>query len=199
MEEAELSAAGKEELAKILGEHRPAFGMQLRKVNFNQQPVHTFTTGELPAHQPRRIIRDERVRNAQIEWEEAMEGRGVIEDLTCKDPEKARPINIHHVIRKMKIRFTADARTRNEITIADSFPVPSPMEALDRFRRNSMFSTFDEADSFFQIPYDEESRVPLQRKRRYQGVSCCDSGRPQFAGSAAPQEDGAVLRGVLAG
>ncbi len=33
------------------------------------------------------------------------------------------------------------------------------MEALDRFRRNEMFSTFDESDSFFQIPYDKESRV----------------------------------------
>jgi hypothetical protein len=47
----------------------------------------------------------------------------------------------------------------------DSFPVPSPLEALERFRRNKMFSTFDEADSFFQYPYDKESRVPFYSAR----------------------------------
>jgi hypothetical protein len=50
VEEAELSPAGKKELEKILKERRAAFGMQLRKVNFNQEPVHTYTTGELPEH-----------------------------------------------------------------------------------------------------------------------------------------------------
>jgi hypothetical protein len=135
--------------------------MQLRKVNRNQEEVHTHTSGELPEHQPRRVIRDPRVRDAQIQWEQAMSERGVVGPLSCKNPELARPINIHHVIRDMKIRFTADARTRNAVTVPDSFPVPSPMEALERFRRNRMFSTFDEADSFFQYPYDEESRVPF--------------------------------------
>ncbi len=163
--EAELSDEGKKELKRILEKHRAAFGMQLRKVNFDQQPVHTYTTGELPAPQPRRIIRDVRVRNAQIEWEDAMDERGVIGDLTCEDEEKVRPINIHPIIKKLKIRFTADARPNNAVTIPDSFPVPSPMEALDRFRRNRMFSTFDEADSFFQIPYDKESRVPFYSAR----------------------------------
>jgi hypothetical protein len=165
VEEAELSEAGKMRLSQVLKKYRPAFGMQLRKVNLDQEPVHTYTTGELPEHQARRIIRDPRVRNAQIEWEDAMEKRGVIGELTCADPEKARPINIHHVIRDGKIRFTADARTRNAVTISDSFPVPSPMEALERFRRNRMFSTFDEADSFFQYPYDKESRVPFYSAR----------------------------------
>jgi hypothetical protein len=66
VEEAELSNAGKKKLAEILNKHRAAFGMQLRKVNMNQEKVHTHTTGELPAHQPRRVIRDPRVRDAQI-------------------------------------------------------------------------------------------------------------------------------------
>jgi hypothetical protein len=112
VDEAELSPAGKKELENMLKKHRTAFGMQLRKVNFDQEPVHTYTTGELPEHQPRRIIRDPRVREAQILWEDAMKERGVVGELTCKDPERARPINIHHVIRNCKIRFTADARTR---------------------------------------------------------------------------------------
>ncbi len=159
--EAELSDAGKAKLTEMLKERRAAFGMQLRKVNMNQEKVHTHTTGELPAHQPRRVIRDPRVRNAQIEWEKAMMERGVIGPLTCKQPELARPINIHHVIRDKKIRFTTDARTLNEVTVPDSFPVPQPMEALERFRRNKIFSTTDEADSFFQYPYDDESRVPF--------------------------------------
>ncbi len=103
--EAELSENGKLELKRILEKHRSAFGMQIRKVNFNQEPVHTYTTGELPAMQPRRLIRDVRVRNAQMEWEHAMEERGVIRPLTSATPEKVRPINIHHVIRDGKIRF----------------------------------------------------------------------------------------------
>ncbi len=165
VEEAELSPSGKEELKRILQRQRAAFGMQLRKVNFDQEPVHTFKTGELQEHQPRRIIRDPRVRDAQTLWETAMEERGMVGDLTSKEPEKARPINIHHVIRDNKIRFTADARTLNAVTIPDSFPVPSPLEALERFRRNKLFSTTDEADSFFQYPYDDESRVPFYSAR----------------------------------
>ncbi len=157
---AELSTRGKEKLAATLLKHRAAFGMQLRKVDQSREKVHTHTTGELPAHQPRRPIRDPRVMRAQMQWEDAMMERGVIGPLTS-DAELARPINIHHVIRKGKIRFTADARTLNEITIPDSHPVPSPMEALEHFRRNQLFSTFDEADSYFQYPYDEESRVPF--------------------------------------
>jgi hypothetical protein len=160
VDEAELSPAGKGKLKQILMQHRAAFGMQLRKVNMEQDKVTVHTNGQLPEHQPRRIIRDPRVRQAQIEWERAMAERGVIGSLTSQ-PELARPINIHHVIRDRKIRFTADARTRNAVTIVDSYPVPSPMEALERFRRNRMFSTFDEADSFFQYPYDETSRVPF--------------------------------------
>ncbi len=56
---------GKQELERILKKHRAALGMQLRKVNFNQEPVHTYRTGELPEHQPRRIIRDPRVQDVQ--------------------------------------------------------------------------------------------------------------------------------------
>lgn len=158
--EADLSSQGKTKLAAILQRYRPAFGMQLRKVDMSREPVHTHTTGELPAHQPRRLIRDPRVLQAQMEWEDAMMERGVIGPLTG-DPELARPLNIHHVIRNSKIRFTADARARNDVTVPDSHPVPSPMEALERFRRNKLFSTFDEADSYFQYPYDVESRVPF--------------------------------------
>ncbi len=158
--EAEFSVRGKEKLAALLKKHRAAFGMQLRQVDQSRDKVHTHTTGELPAHQPRRPIRDPRVMRAQMQWEDAMMERGVIGPLTG-DAELARPINIHHVIRKGKIRFTADARTLNEITISDSHPVPSPLESLEHFRRNRMFSTFDEADSYFQYPYDEESRVPF--------------------------------------
>jgi hypothetical protein len=134
--------------------------MQLRKVNTDQEKVCINTTGQLPEHQPRRIIRDPRVRKAQIDWERAMTERGVVGPLTGQ-PELARPINIHHVIRNHKIRFTTDARTWNAVTTTDSYPVPSPMEALERFRRNRIFSTFDEADSFFQYPYEEGSRVPF--------------------------------------
>jgi hypothetical protein len=65
VEEAELSPSGKAKLAKILVDNRAAFGMQLRKVNMNQEKVHTNTTGELRAHQPRRPIRDPRVRNRE--------------------------------------------------------------------------------------------------------------------------------------
>jgi hypothetical protein len=86
VDEAELSDAGKKELAAILRKHRAAFGMQLRKVNMNQEKVHTNTTGELPAHQPRRPIRDPRVRNAQIQWEQAMFGRGMVGPLSCRTP-----------------------------------------------------------------------------------------------------------------
>jgi hypothetical protein len=64
VDEAELSPAGKKELENMLKKHRTAFGMQLRKVNFDQEPVHTYTTGEMPEHQPRRIIRDPRVRGS---------------------------------------------------------------------------------------------------------------------------------------
>ncbi len=135
--------------------------MQLRKVSMNQEKVHTHTTGELPEHQPRRLIRNPLVRKAQEEWEEVMMQRGVIGPLSSDTPETVRPINIHHVIRNQKIRFAADARTLNAVTVQDSFPVPSPLEALETFRRNRMFSTFDEADSFFQMPYDEVSRVPF--------------------------------------
>jgi hypothetical protein len=158
--EAELSAEGKKELRRILKENRAAFGMQLRKVNFEQEPVHVPLNG-VPEHQPRRVIRDVRVRDAQIMWEEAMKERGVVGEYKGNNPESLRPINIHHVIKNSKLRFTADARTRNKVTDSDSFPVPSPMEALERFRRNRMFSSFDEADSFFQYPVDEESRVPF--------------------------------------
>ena len=160
VEEAELSPNGKKKLQQILEKYRAAFGMQLRKVNMDQDRVTVNTNGQLPEHQPRRIIRDPRIRQAQVDWERAMIERGVVGPLTGQ-PELARPINIHHVIRNRKIRFTADARTRNAVTIADSYPVPSPMEALERFRRNRMFSTFDEADSFFQYPYEEGSRVPF--------------------------------------
>ncbi len=161
--ESELSGPGKEKLRALLTKHRAAFGMQLRKVNMDQEKVHTHMramTG-VPEHQPRRVIRDPRIRKVQIDWERAMCECGVAGPLSSKHPERARPINIHHVIRNFKIRFTADARTRNAVTEADSFPVPQPMEALERFRRNRWFSTFDETDSFFQLPYDEESRVPF--------------------------------------
>ena len=131
--EAELTPGGKIQLKEMLNKYRKAFGMQLRKVNTSQDKVHTHTTGALPEHQARRPIRDLKVQNAQIEWEDEMLKRGVIGELSCANPELARPINIHHVIRNKKIRFTADARTLNEVTLQDSFPVPSPLEALERF------------------------------------------------------------------
>ncbi len=157
--EAEMSPAGKDKLRALVQKHRPAFGMQLRKVDQSREKVHVNLSG-LPRHEPRRLIRDPRVLRAQMQWEDAMDARGVIGDLTGP-AELARPINIHHVIRNKKIRFTGDARLRNEKTIPDSHPVPSPLEALERFRRNRVFSTFDEADSYFQYPYDVESRVPF--------------------------------------
>jgi hypothetical protein len=159
VEESEFSEKGKSRLQGILTKYRAAFGMQLRKVNIDREKVKINLNGR-PEHQPRRRIRDPRIMRAQIQWERAMRERGVAGDLTG-NPELARPINIHHVIRNGKIRFTTDARPWNDVTVADSFPVPSPMEALDRFRRNSLFSTFDEADSFFQYPLAEDSYVPF--------------------------------------
>jgi hypothetical protein len=96
--DAELSAEGKKELRRILKENRAAFGMQLRKVNFEQEPVHVPLNG-VPEHQPRRVIRDVRVRDAQIMWEEAMKERGVVGEYKGNNPESLRPINIHHVIK----------------------------------------------------------------------------------------------------
>jgi hypothetical protein len=159
VDESEFTAKGRARLRTILMKYRSAFGMQLRQVRADRDEVETTLTGT-PEHQPRRRIRDPRVMRAQIQWERAMLERGVIGELTGK-AELARPINIHHVIRNGKIRFTADARPLNDVTVVDSFPVPSPMEALDRFRRNKVFSTFDEADSYFQYPYAEGSRVPF--------------------------------------
>ncbi|MEZ0274114.1 MAG: reverse transcriptase domain-containing protein, partial [Roseimicrobium sp.] len=159
VDESEFTTKGKARLRAILNKYRSTFGMQLRQVQADRDQVETTLTGT-PEHQPRRRIRDPRVMRAQVQWERAMLERGVIGELTGK-AELARPINIHHVIRNGKIRFTADAKPLNDVTVVDSFPVPSPMEALDRFRRNKVFSTFDEADSYFQYPYAEGSRVPF--------------------------------------
>ncbi len=43
--------------------------------------------------------------------------------------------------------------------------MPSPLEALDRFRKNQVLSTFDEADSFFQYPLHPDSHVPFYGAR----------------------------------
>ena len=115
--EADLTPNGKKRLTQILLKHRAAFGMQLRKVNMKQDTVHTHTTGELPEHQPRRLIRNPQVRAAQIQWEQAMMERGVIGELSSTLPETVRPINLNHVIRDKKIRFTADTRTHNVVVI----------------------------------------------------------------------------------
>ena len=71
-------------------------------------------------------------------WEEAMKERGVVGEYKGNKPESLRPINIHHVIKNMKLRFTADARTRNKVTDSDSFPVPSPMESMISWRYFAM-------------------------------------------------------------
>ena len=159
VEEAEISEAGKKKLAVLLEKHKAAFGMQLKKVDMTKEKVKIHLTG-IPKHQPRRPIKDPRVSAAQRMWEEAMIGRGGVGEFSG-DREKARPVNIHHVIRNMKIRFTGDMRTWNDVTLEDAFPVPSPLEALSRFRRNRIFSTFDETDSFFQYPLDEDSYIPF--------------------------------------
>lgn len=102
------------------------------------------------------------------------------------------------MIRDKKIRLTADARTLNEVTVADSFPVLQPMEALERFRRNKRFSTFDEADSFFQYPCDVASRVPFYSAQggilEFRVVIQGGKNSP-----AALHREDAAIRSVLAG
>ena len=163
VDEAEFSPSGKAALRALLEKHKAAFGMQLRKVNMDNPKVHTYLSG-IPDHQPRRPIKNPAIRDAQILWEDAMISRGVVGKLTGP-PELARPINLVPQIRKNKLRFAADGRTRNAVTVPDSFPVPSPMEALARMRNNVFFSTCDETDSFWQMPLDEESRVPFYGAR----------------------------------
>ena len=159
VEEAECAPALREELAAILERQRAAFGMQLHRVERAGEPVHIRHTG-VPAHQPRRPIKNPRVRDAQLQWEEAMLERGVIGEYKG-DASLAWPVNLVPVIRGGKIRFTADMRTHNIVTATDPFPVPGPMEALDRMRKQFWFSTTDETDAFFQRWVDDESRTPF--------------------------------------
>ena len=57
-----------------------------------------------------------------------------------------------------KIRWCVDFRRLNEITIKDSFPLPSIEDNLEKLSKSTVFSTMDGAGAFHQVAVDIEDR-----------------------------------------
>ena len=55
-----------------------------------------------------------------------------------------------------KIRWCVDFRRLNEITIKDSFPLPSIEDNLEKLSKSTVFSTMDGAGAFHQVAVDDE-------------------------------------------
>lgn len=84
---------------------------------------------------------------------ESMLKRGVI--VPCQS-EWASPIVL--VAKKDgTIRFCIDYRVVNRLTKLDSYPVPCIQETLTKFQGATVFSTFDLASGYWQVPMDVNS------------------------------------------
>ena len=59
------------------------------------------------------------------------------------------------------IRWAVDYRRVNEATIADSYPLPSIQDNLDKLQGSKVFSTLDAASAYNTIPVQEKSRPLL--------------------------------------
>ena len=68
-------------------------------------------------------------------------------------------------------RFIADLRGVNEQLLDDNYPLNNINHMLDEINGDTIFSTFDFSQSFFQVPYDKDSRkysAFTYKGRRYQ-------------------------------
>ena len=59
------------------------------------------------------------------------------------------------------IRWAVDYRRLNEVTIADSFPLPSISENLEKLQGSKVFSTLDAAAAYMTIPTSKKCRPYL--------------------------------------
>ena len=153
--EAELSSEEKAKLAALLEEYRDVFGNFLRSVNTDQERVSWKFKGPIQG-QPRRIIRDPRIAAAVNDWLQEYIKRGLVQKST-----KTWAVNLLPIVRDGKLRITADLRPWNDAMERDHYPIPSPLEALDRMRAHVRFSTFDETDSYYQYPLAEGCEAPF--------------------------------------
>ena len=55
-------------------------------------------------------------------------------------------------------RFITDLREVNEQLLDNNYPLNNINQMLDEINRDTIFSTFDFSQSFFQVPYDKDSR-----------------------------------------
>ena len=68
-------------------------------------------------------------------------------------------------------RFIADLRWVNEQLLDDNYPLNNINHMLVEINGDTIFSTFDFSQSFFQVPYDKDSRkysAFTYKGRRYQ-------------------------------
>ena len=60
-----------------------------------------------------------------------------------------------------EIRWAIDYRALNEVTIADSYPIPNIDEVLERLAGSKFYSALDAAAAYHTIPVEKKSRPLL--------------------------------------
>ena len=86
-----------------------------------------------------------------------MLGTGVVEPLST-DSRWNSPLFLVAKSSPGSFRVVSDLRGVNRQCVPDKYDLPNLNYLLDRIGGDSLFSTFDMAASFHQLPYDEESK-----------------------------------------
>lgn len=149
-----LKCSEKEIIKNALRNFPKLFSMDEGDIGFLPQIEHTIPTGDsLPVQtrqwrlpeEAKRVIREECNTMLQNDVIEPSSSPWLSPVVLVKKPDNS-------------YRFCVDYRKVNELTIADSYPLPLIQEILDSFGTAKYFSTLDAKSAYWAIPVSEEDR-----------------------------------------
>lgn len=154
----DITEEERKRLKEVLWDNRSCFAVDNNDFGCcNMYKAHiTLKRDFVPSWVPERKI-PYKLESKMDELMDNMLSTGVVEPLTTESSWNS-PLTLVAKSRPGEYRVCVDLRQANKQCLEDKYDLPNLNHVLDRIGGDSIFSTFDMAASFHQVPYDEASK-----------------------------------------
>lgn len=160
LDEVQIPREDRERLKSILWERKECFskhGFDLGTCNFFEAEI-KLKSDAVPQYVPP-IPTPYKRREEMNKHLEGMEKAGIIEETRENLLWNSRVFLVPKPNQKGKFRFVADFRALNQQCLPSQYQLPNINHVADRIGGAKWYSTFDLSKSFYQVKYDDSSRM----------------------------------------